>query len=89
MNEPRIRKCPPGNAIGAGDIHEWASRRLVGQPGVYKAPKKKPKPWRPGKAHRHKMREAARRRASYDARMQADLQAYERAESKLIKGREP
>ncbi len=32
---PKITKLPPGKALGADDLHEWASRRAVGQAGVY------------------------------------------------------
>jgi hypothetical protein len=30
----RITKCPPGVALGAGDLHRWASRRLGGKGGM-------------------------------------------------------
>jgi hypothetical protein len=30
----KITKCPPGKALGAGDLHTWASRRLSGRSGV-------------------------------------------------------
>jgi hypothetical protein len=29
-----VTKCPPGIAKGAGDLHAWASRRLVGRSGL-------------------------------------------------------
>jgi hypothetical protein len=31
---PRIRKLPPGKALGACDLQRWAARRNVGRAGV-------------------------------------------------------
>ena len=30
----KVTKCPPGVALGAGDLHQWASRRRSGSSGV-------------------------------------------------------
>jgi hypothetical protein len=32
----RITRLPPGTALGAGDLHTWAKRRLAGRGGVPK-----------------------------------------------------
>jgi hypothetical protein len=34
-NKVKITKLPPGRALGAGDLHEWAQRRNAGRSGVY------------------------------------------------------
>jgi hypothetical protein len=32
---PSVTICPPGKAIGADDLRNWASRRLGGKSGVF------------------------------------------------------
>jgi hypothetical protein len=34
MNEVKITKCPPGIALGAGDLQRWAHNRSLGRSGV-------------------------------------------------------
>lgn len=34
MTEVKITRLPPGVALGAGDLHAWAKRRLAGRGGV-------------------------------------------------------
>jgi len=34
MTEIKITKLPPGRALGAGDLHEWAANRHAGWSGV-------------------------------------------------------
>ena len=34
MDEVKVTVLPPGRAYGAGDLSEWASRRMVGKAGV-------------------------------------------------------
>jgi hypothetical protein len=85
--EARVTVLPPGVAVGAHDLRERAGRRLANQSGVY-VPKKKNKKDRPrfmSKKHRRKLREAAQQRAGYQARVDANVQAYQRAEPRLIK----
>jgi hypothetical protein len=34
MSEVKVTKCPPGVALGAGDLYRWASRRHGGRSGM-------------------------------------------------------
>jgi hypothetical protein len=34
LSEIKITKCPPGRALGAGDLQRWAHNRTVGRSGV-------------------------------------------------------
>jgi hypothetical protein len=34
MTEIKITKCPPGVALGAGDLQRWAHNRTLGRSGV-------------------------------------------------------
>jgi hypothetical protein len=40
-NEPRIRKLPPGEALGARDLQRWAARRNAGRSGVKESRKER------------------------------------------------
>lgn len=46
MTEIKITRYRPGRAIGAGDLHAWASRRLAGKSGVPNDEKRQRKKWR-------------------------------------------
>jgi hypothetical protein len=38
---PTVTICPPGKAIGADDLRNWAGRRLAGKFGVFNRKEKK------------------------------------------------
>src|SRR5215471_16740878 len=45
MSEVKITKCPPGTALGAGDLQRWAHNRSLGRSGVIGQRNKDLKAW--------------------------------------------
>ena len=59
----QIKRLPPGAALGAGDLHEWAQRRNAGRASVFVSKEERARRAKRGEDRAdHWLRGAARRK---------------------------